>query len=127
MRWKLCKTYQKRVDDPLFEELNDAQLLWYQTQINLDMKDQFEMMRDIAEHNAMFMNPQGVKQVREAREKTFETPTEDFEDMIEEMFGRKIPEKQEKGSMEDVVKNIKSDNLLDIELDDISFTPYGEE
>ena len=102
--------------------------------MELDEVEKFELLRDVAEHNAMFMNPEGVRQVREAREQTFETPPEDFENMVEEMFGRKFPEvnKQNKGleNIEELKRAINSAdkidpiNSLDIELDEVSFTPY---
>lgn len=134
MRWNLCKTYQKRVDDPMFDEINDAQLLWYQAQINLDLKEKYEMLRDVAEHNAMFSNPEGVQQVRDARENSFETPDEDFNDMLENMFGRGLPPEDDKQEA-DVFEMLRQDKMtsqyspiidmdLDDDLDDVSFTPF---
>lgn len=131
MRWKLCKIYQKRVDDPTFNEINDAQLLWYQAQINLDMKEQFEMMRDIAEHNAMFTNPEGVQQVRDARDNSFETPDEDFDELLRETFGRSIDLHQQDRDNIDVLEMLKQDKMtskysdvMNMDLDDVKFTPF---
>jgi hypothetical protein len=113
-----------------FQNYNDAQLAWLQMQIELDDVEKYELLRDIAEHNAMFLNPEGVKQVREARDRTYETPAEDFENMIEEMFGRKLPsaEGNKNGGIEELKKIFepagKPIDYLDIELDEVSFTPF---
>jgi len=101
------------VNDKIFEEINDVQYLWYQVQMSLDEKDSFELQREIAEHNAMFMNPEGVRKVRDARENTFETTDEDFDDMLEDIFGSKLEGKRE--------NNINT--YLNMELDEIKFTP----
>lgn len=118
----------------MFDEINDAQLLWYQAQINLDLKEKYEMLRDVAEHNAMFSNPEGVQQVRDARENSFETPDEDFNDMLENMFGRGLPPEDDKQEA-DVFEMLRQDKMtsqyspiidmdLDDDLDDVSFTPF---
>lgn len=134
MRWKLCKIYQKRVDDPMFDEMNDAQFLWYQAQINLDLKEQYELLRDVAEHNAMFMNPEGVQQVRDARENSFETTDEEFEQILEEQFGRSISltnSNTKPISESEIIGMIKCDDevskyspIVDMDLDDVKFTPF---
>lgn len=114
----------------MFEDINDAQLLWYQAQMNLDLKEQYEMLRDIAEHNAMFTNPEGVQQVRDARDNSFETPDEDFNDMLVDMFGRGLPEEDSKEEV-DVLEMLKQErttsqysSIVDMDLDDVSFTPF---
>jgi len=101
----------------MLRELNDAQLAWYQGQLSLDEFEQFENMRDIAEHNAMFMNPEWVQKIREARENTYQTPDEDFEKLVENTFGRKLPKPNDKSDLE---------TFLDMDLDEVKFTPYGE-
>jgi hypothetical protein len=113
----------------MFETTNDAQLIWYHTQINLDTKEQFELLRDVAEHNAMFMNPEGVQQVRDARDNTFAMTDNDFNSMLENTFGRAISGKEEKEL--DVMEMLKTDRLtskyskiVDMDLDEVSFTPF---
>ena len=117
----------------MFEELNDAQLLWYQTQIFLDDKEQYETLRNIAEHNAMFTNPEGVQQVRDARDNSFETPDEDFNQLLEDTFGRSMPEENSKKEV-DVLDMLKQERatskysqIVDMDIDDfdeIKFTPF---
>ena len=104
----------------MLQDVNDAQLVWYQLQIMQDDMDNFEMLRDIAEYNSMFVNPEGVKKVRESRENTnsYKTSDEDFEQLIEEKFGRKAGQKIE--------PKIKVDDYLEMELDEVKFVPYEE-
>jgi len=117
------------VDHKVFQQSNDAQMLWYQIQVALDDKDQFEILRDVAEHNAMFMNPEGVQQVRDARENTYETPEDEFNDMLKDTFGRDIPEvpENERVSFKDILeqqrKDKRVDPYLEMELDEVSFIP----
>ena len=72
--------------------MNGAQCAWYQIQISIDEKENYELLREIAEHNAMFTNSEGVQQVRDARKNTYTSSPEDFEKNVEELFGRKIGE-----------------------------------
>ena len=104
----------------MLQDVNDAQLVWYQLQLMQDDMDNFEMLRDIAEYNSMFVNPEGVKKVRESRENTnsYKTSDEDFEQLIEEKFGRKAGQKIE--------PKIKVDDYLEMELDEVKFVPYEE-
>lgn len=106
-------------------------MIWYQYQLSLDEKDQFEMLRDVAEHNAMFMNPEAVQQIRDARNNTYETPEEDFHDMLKEQFGRELPNvsKEDRISAIDVLKqqvehSKKINPYMDMELDEVSFIPF---
>ena len=92
--------------------MNGAQCAWYQIQISIDEKENYELLREIAEHNAMFTNSEGVQQVRDARKNTYTSSPEDFEKNVEELFGRKIGE----------VAN-KADPYLEMELDEVKFTP----
>jgi len=98
-------------------------------QVSIDEKEQFEMLRDVAEHNAMFMNPEGVQQVRDSRENTYETPEEDFRDMLKDKFGRDIPDvpEEERVAFSDILKQQRKDERVDpylnMDLDEISFIP----
>lgn len=118
------------VDSKKLNEINDAQLIWYQLQDSLDNKDRFEMLRDIAEHNAMFMNPEGVQKVREARENTFETTDEEFDDILTNTFGRALPkvDESEKKDLSELMREAQDisyiDPYLEMELDEVKFTPF---
>lgn len=108
--------------------------MWYGAQISIDENEKFEFFRDIAEHNAMFWNSEGVAQVREAREKTFKVNNNDFNSMLKNMFGHntELPERQEEKIEEKTVemskRKMRSDlnpqSYLDVELDEIKFTPF---
>ena len=113
----------------MFDSITEPQALWYQVQMSLDMKEQYELLRDVAEHNAMFMNPEAVQQVRDARENMFETPDDDFDTLLEETFGRSIS--REERQEVDVMDMLKQDretskysSVMDLDLDDVSFTPF---
>lgn len=98
------------VHHKIFQELNAAQLSWYQGQFILEEQEVFELFRDVAEHNAMFMNPEGVRKVKESRENTYQTSDEDFDELIKGTFGRELGK-------------TKSDPYLTMDLDEISFIP----
>lgn len=104
---------------------------WYQSQFNIDAEEEFEMQRYMAEYNAMFGNPDGVRRVREAREKTISVPDKDFEETVSELFGRELPkEKQAIDLKEFSLKNEKEEKIneyLDMNLDEIKFIPFDGE
>ena len=96
--------------------------MWYGFQITKDEQENFELLRDIAGHNAMFMNPDGVSQVREARENTFITSDEDFETLVEQTFGHKPNLNKDEVSINK--HNIDHEKYLGLELDEIKFIPF---
>ena len=85
-----------------------------------DEIDKFELLRDIAEHNAMFQNSDGVRQVRDARENAIHVPEDEFKQQIEETFGRAI-------SFDKTDQEIVPKKSLDIykDFDEIEFVPFG--
>ena len=116
----MAKTFKVPVHHKMLQEVNDAQLVWYQMQMAQDDLDNFETLRDIAEYNSMFVNPEGVRRVRESRENTdsYKTSDEDFEKLLEEQFGRKAGQK--------APPKIKVDDYLEMDLDEVKFVPYDE-
>jgi hypothetical protein len=137
LRWKICKTLKVPADDPLFDRMNNPQWLWYAAQFAADDKERFELFRDMAEYNASFWNPEGVDQVRRAREKAFIVNDKDFARQVEETFGRKlkIPERKEGLPLPlpvvpkntPVRKRMRPDvdgsPYLEAELDEVRFVP----
>ncbi len=121
------------VDDDFFEKINLAQLAWYNTQLSLDEKEQFELYRDLMEHNAMFSNPEGVQKIREDRENRISVTDDKFKKQIEETFGRSLPEDLgEEIDIKDLLeKELKEkekiSQYLDMELVDIKFIPFRED
>ena len=118
--------------------MSGPQWLWYAAQFAGDDKEQFELLRDIAEHNASFWNSEGVDQVRRAREKTFAVSDKDFAKQIEEAFGRKLnmperkeggfalpPRKKEKPERPRMRSDVDAAAYLEAELDEVKFTPIG--
>jgi hypothetical protein len=84
-------------------------------------------LRDVAEHNAMFSNPEGVMKIRESRENSFHTSDEEFKDLVKQTFGRDVPnfDKDSKNIVKEVNKNI--DTYLNMDLDEVKFVPYDED
>lgn len=105
------------VDSDFFKKINGQQYLWYNSQLAIDEEENFELLREMAEHNAMFTNPEGVNKVRESRKNTYSIPTEKFEGLVEDLFGRPIPKKGEADNSSPL------DPYLNMELDEIKFIP----
>lgn len=111
--------------------MNEAQLMWYYENTLKDEQEQFELLRDVAEHNALFWNPEAVEQVRENRKNSFVTPDEDFDQMLEETFGRRVSISEDQKQEIDVIKMLKEeresskfDKYIDMDLDEVNFTPF---
>lgn len=126
MRWRLCKHFKVPVDDEIFKTINNAQYIWYQIQFALDEKEKFELLRDVAEHNAMFTNPEAVEQIRNSRENTYAMNDKDFNSMIKDTFGRELNLEDRNSNMniEELMGN-KVAPYLNMELDEIKFIPIG--
>ncbi|MFA5048981.1 MAG: hypothetical protein WC516_08210 [Patescibacteria group bacterium] len=76
----------------------------------------------------MFWNPEGVDQIRESRKNTFTTNTEDFEESVKSLFGREMtPEAPAVMDLEQALrqdlKQDKANPYLNMDLDEINFTP----
>jgi hypothetical protein len=124
--------------------MNGAQWLWYGAQLAADEKADFELRRDVAEHNAMFWNAEGVEQVRNAREKTYSVSDDDFKSIIETTFGRHIslPDQPQQGLMHSVPigpdqkdhedssrrarMRAEAGPYVDCDLDEINFIPLTD-
>jgi uncharacterized radical SAM superfamily protein len=76
------------VDHAVFEEVSEAQWLWYFFNYMKDVNEQFETTRSFVEYHAGFIEPEAVRRVRESRETTV---TDDhFEDNVKSLFGREL-------------------------------------
>lgn len=120
----------------MFDKINLQQWLWYASQYMIDDKEKFELLRDVAEHNASFWNPEGVSQVRKAREEAFIVGDKDFARQIEETFGRKLSIPENKApialpipapeqSRRKMRKDLDPGDYLNTKLDEIRFVPIG--
>lgn len=115
------------VDSDFFDGINPAQWSWYQIQHWLDEKEKYEFMRDVAEHNAMFSNPQAVQQIRDARDNKYETSPEDFGALVEDMFGRQLTDGEGRTLRPNDIVGGDLSSYLNMELDEVKFTPYKDE
>lgn len=108
------------MDSKIFKNINNAQLHWYNEQYILDEEEKFETQRDLIEYNASFMNPEAVRQTRETRENTYSTDPEKFNEMVGNMFGRKLSDGENNKNENNI------DRYLNLELDEVKFIPIKE-
>ena len=80
------------------------------------------MKRNLEEYNAMFSNPEGVDQVRNARENSFRTSDKEFDQSVKELFGREVPKTEMDGKNFNLTDPLENP-YLDMDLDEIKFTP----
>lgn len=80
------------VDSDFFNNANNAQLLWYYYNIMQDEKEQFERDRDMTEYLASFISPSAVKDVLDRREMKENFSEDAFNDVLEELFGKRLEE-----------------------------------
>jgi hypothetical protein len=91
------------VDDEVFENINDAQWLWYHHNLLQDREEEFIRQRDLIEYHASFIEPEAVKKIRESREKAVEVNDKEFVAGLKHFFGRELTaEKQYSGKIESV-------------------------
>jgi poly(3-hydroxyalkanoate) synthetase len=59
-----------------------------------DKEETFDRTRDFIEYNASFMEPEVVRKVKDAREKSVNVDTDSFNEGLERLFGRRLDEKK---------------------------------
>jgi hypothetical protein len=76
--------WQCTVDDPVFENINGAQWRWYAHMIAAEEEETFKGQLDLVEYLASFTNADGVRKVRDYRERK-ENPhlDEELKDAVE--------------------------------------------
>lgn len=93
-------------DHKIFEELNQAQWLWYMHNFLKDQEEEFTSRRDFIEYHASFIEPQAVNKIRESRKKAVEIDDTEFSQNIQDMFGRPLPNMKNPG-----IENTKSHSV----------------
>jgi hypothetical protein len=61
--WQLCKVFQKKPDDPFFEEMDPVQKMWMFHQWIGDQLDSAELAKNHAYLLASFDHPEEVKKI----------------------------------------------------------------
>jgi hypothetical protein len=79
------------IDHKIFEEINQAQWLWYMHNFIKDQEEEFNLSRDFIEYHASFIEPQAVQKIRDGRKKSVEIDDTEFETSIKNIFGRALP------------------------------------
>ena len=65
-------------------------MLWYAFMFNKERDEEFEYKLNMTEYLASFTNSEGVRQVKEAREKKKSVTDEDFDQILRDKFGRDL-------------------------------------
>lgn len=82
----------------MFDNINQAQWLWYFHNAVEDDNAEFDRFRDFVEYNASFIEPEVVKSIIEDRKNengdgagaVASNTDEEFASNIEELFGKKL-------------------------------------
>lgn len=71
------------VDDPIFETINNSQWRWYAQMFFQEEEDEYKKELNLFEYHASFWNAEGVKRIREIRERK-ENPhiDKEFEEVV---------------------------------------------
>lgn len=94
------------------------EMIWYAENIMKDESEDYSLFRDMAEYNALFTNPEGVKQVRNSR--LSEDGVEEFDaekevkSAMENPMVKALKEKYKKESVPQTTKKEKIDGILKI-------------
>lgn len=95
------------------------EMIWYAENIMKDENEDYSLFRDMAEYNALFTNPEGVKQVRNSR-MSEEDGAEEFDaekevrNAMENPMVKALKEKYKKESIPQPTKKEKIDGILKI-------------
>ena len=65
-------------------------MLWYAFMFNKERDEEFDYKLNMTEYLASFINSEGVRQVKDARENKKEVPDEEFDQLIRDQFGRDL-------------------------------------
>ena len=78
------------VDHEVFNEVSNAQWLWYFYNNLKDSEDSFKQNRDFVEYLASFSEPESVRKVRDMRDNTSRAKDDNLSATVEKMFGGKV-------------------------------------
>ena len=73
------------MDDPIFENINQAQYAWYALMIMQDKEKEFERTLSLVDYHASFWNSEGVKKVKEYRESQTEEAIKEADDFVKNL------------------------------------------
>lgn len=76
------------IDHEIFGRLNDAQWLWYHYNFLQDEQESFESKRNLTEYLASFIEPEAVRQIVSARERSVEVSDDNLKSAIRTIGGR---------------------------------------
>ena len=91
------------IDHESFNEVSNAQWMWYFYNYAKDQDDDFSNKRDLVEYLASFSEPQAVKKVRDLRagkEQSERHVDDNISGTLERMFGKAVKFKDPDGKQE---------------------------
>ena len=134
------------VDNPQIANMNTAQMLWSINMLDKQEKFKFDQNIEYLQYLAWFINPEMVRNIKES--KTVSATDEEFNETVKNLFGKDIDMNKASqvndGDISDIVDRvsgqeqvISNDNIknkkpisindlkryLDMNLDEIKFTP----
>lgn len=86
-------------DHDIFKEMNAAQWMWYFYNYAQDLDEDFTKTRNMIEYHASFIEPEGVKQVISSRENVVGSEAGEFDENVENIFGRTLPKSKTDGKI----------------------------
>ena len=105
----------------MFNEITDAQWLWYYHNQMQDREERFEFDRDMIEYHASFIEPEAVRKIRNAREQSIAVNEDQFMSGLEQIFGRKLgqverpkDQKMQKADIKKILSEYKSIQKEDV-------------
>jgi len=103
----------------MFKDINQAQWLWYFYNFQKDDNEEYEYHRNFVEYLASFSEPAVVKKIRAQRDSEVVVESNDFGDVVKNIFGRALP--GEMPQNKDATKhNINLNEILE-RVDNIKF------
>ena len=91
------------MDDPFFDRMSQAQMLWIIEQLNTDKQQESEEKIMFADYIASFINSEAVKKIKQAREMKKERDSEEPEEFI----SRAKEQSKESTDLLDVIKKYR--------------------
>jgi len=103
----LCKTFRLLPDDPAIEDMNPMLRAWMFYSWLEDYGDEFKLLENQSYLIGSFINPEAVRKMLGEGQKQYETSTEDFDKLTEELFRKhreqdaNIPKRRRKRKIEE--------------------------
>lgn len=95
------------MDDPIFDGMNQAQLLWYSLMMSEDKEKDFNKTLSYLEYHASFTNYEGVKKAKEYRQEQSEDSIKESENFIDSVKNNEF----KNNPLIDAIKKLRESNV----------------